>query len=372
MAIDTITAVDPLRRGQWLMPSAIRRVNPRDIRYLLPLDPEGDWHQGDLILGRVEGRVGLIDRIQNVNRGSGINYREASLFSGSVTMAVLAPRAGTSTCIARVPPRQVRHLHLHGMGGQAALIEPGSEHTALYRGAPTTLKVIALLGGEDMQRLSMRSYGLRVPRGCRKRMAGDPPLILVVGSDMDAGKSTTARRIIYALRAMGHKVVAGKACGVGSIGDISSMFDAGASEVVDFADLGEPVTIGLAPERVIEIFHQIVGYLYKKAGPDGYVVVELADGIWYPETRCLLEDPGVRGHVRYLVFACHSILDAEHGLQALEQWGYGEVLRAISGKFGSSGVLRAMSEQRFGCRWPVFDSLDYDASPERVAALFTG
>ena len=372
MAIDTITAVDPARRGQWLMPSAIRRVNPRDIHYLLPLDYDGDWQQGDLILGRIEGRVGLIDRIQNVNRGSGINYRDASLFSGSVTMAVLAPRAGTSTCIARVPPHPVRHLHLHGMGGQAALIEPGSEHTALYRGAPTTIKVIAQLGGEDRRPINMRSYGLRVPKGGRKRAADDPPLILVVGSDMDAGKSTTARRVIYALRALGHKVVAGKACGVGSIGDISSMFDAGASEVVDFADLGEPVTIGLAPERVIEIFHQIVGYLYKKAGPDGFVVIELADGIWYPETRYLLEDPRVRAHVSHLVFACHSILDAEHGLKILEQWGYADVLRAISGKFASSGVLRAMSEERFGSRWPVFDSLDYDASPEMVASLFTG
>jgi hypothetical protein len=71
------------------------------------------------------------------------------------------------------------------------------------------------------------------------------------------------------------------------------------------------------------------------------------------------------------VFACHSILDAQHGLCTLESWGYAGALRAISGKFGSSGVLRALSTDLLGTHLPIFDSLDYESSPEGISALST-
>lgn len=368
--ITTITRIDRERRSQWLMPSALRCVDPEQIHYLLPIDPNGSWRQGDLLLAQVEGPVGLISTVQNTNRQAHLNYREAALYPGSVTAAVLAPRAGTSTCIARVPERPVAQLHLHGVGGQAGLIEPGSSHTALYRGGPTVVRVLALLGGPNREPLNMRRFGMDLPSDPRPRTPNDASLILVVGSDMDDGKTTTARRIIYCLRAMGSKVVAGKVVGVASLGDIGAMYDAGASEVIDFADLGEPVTIGLAPERVLEIFHQIFNELRGKAGPEGFVVLELADGVWYRETRVVLEDEIVRGLPTDLVLACHGILDAQNAVAMLRELGYGDRLRAISGKLGSSGVLRSVLPEVLQPPVPVFDSLDYEEHPARVASLF--
>jgi hypothetical protein len=367
--IRNIVEVDPERRAQWLMPSAIRSVHPKWIRYLLPVQPGDTWHQGDLLLGEVQGLPGIISIVQNTNRSSALNYRDAALFPGSKLVAVLAPRAGSSTCIARVPDRPVEEIHLHGVGGQAGLIEPGSANTAMYRGQPTVLRVLAMLGGDEKQQLNTRQFGLSAPEGARKRSPADPALILVVGSDMDSGKTTTARRIIYSLRAMGHKVVAGKATGVGSLHDIASMFDAGASEVVDFAALGEPVTIELSQSEVLSLFHRIFNLLRKKAGPDGFVVMELADGIWYRETRFVMEDDDVRDLVSDLVLSCHGILDAKHGIAVLGTLGYAAKLRALSGKLGSSGVLRGLAPEHFGAI-PVFDSMDYSRSPAEVAALF--
>jgi hypothetical protein len=150
------------------------------------------------------------------------------------------------------------------------------------------------------------------------------------------------------------------------------MYDAGASEVIDFAALGEPVTIGLPRERVLAIFHQVFNYLRAKVGPDGFVVIELADGIWFRESRLLLEDDSVRDLTSHVVLACHGMLDAENGIAVLGKLGYGDKLRAISGKLGSSGVLRAAVPDVLGTRWPVFDSLDYERTPEDLAALFTG
>lgn len=368
--IERIVEVDPARRAQWLMPSAIRRVHPKVMRYLLPVHQSDAWEQGDLLLCEVHGPVGRVATIQNTNRRSLIDYRDAALFPGTKLVAVLAPRAGASTCVARVPDGPVPELHLHGVGGQAAAIVPGSENSALYRGNPTTVKILARLGAPDGRPLNMRRFALQVSPTPRARTSVDPSLILVLGSDMDAGKTATARRIIYSLRAMGRPVAAGKATGVGSLFDIASMFDAGASEVFDFTDLGEPVTIGLSREHVLSLFHRIFNHLRSRVGPDGFVVIELADGIWYRETRYLLEDESVRALVTHAVFACHSILDAERGVEVLAGLGYEGRLKAISGRLGSSGVLREIAGKRFGGQPPVFDSLDYACSPETVAALF--
>jgi hypothetical protein len=368
-AIRSVVAVDPARRAQWLMPSAVRCVDPREIRYLLPVDPEERWAHGCLLLVEVDGPVGSIRSVQNTNRRSATNFRDAGLFPGSKLVAVLAPRAGTSTCVAHVPERPVPRLDLHGVGGQVGLIDPASRNSSLYAGPSTVVMVLAGLGDADGRPLNMRRFGLKVSGEPRARGPTDPRLVLVVGSDMDAGKTTTARRVIYSLRAMGHEVAAGKATGVGSLFDIASMFDAGASEVIDFAALGEPVTVGLPEEEVRAIFHKVFNHLRRSLGPGGYVVVELADGIWYRETRAIMQDPAICDLVTDVVLACHSVLDAENGLALLGRLGYGEKVRAISGKFGSSGMLRDLAPSLVG-PLPVFDSMDYASSPESIAALF--
>jgi len=369
-AIRAIVEVDPSRRDQWLLPSALRYVDTHRIRYLLPIDPDDTWTAGDLLLAEVDGPPGLICSIENTSRRSPLNYRETRLFPGNKLVVVLSPRAGSSTCIANVPERPVARLNLHGVGGQAGVVDQSSQHSALYAGAPTEILALARLGDAKRRPLAMRDFARSVPSRPRPRSAEDPPLVLVVGSDMDSGKTTTARRIVYAFRAMGFKVAAGKATGVASLSDLTSMYDAGASEVLDFAGLGEPATIGLSEADLLSIFHRLFNHLRAAAGPGGYVVMELADGIWYRETRILLESPEVRDLVTDIVFACHSILDAENGLGMLRGLGYGDRIRALSGKLGSSGLLRGVAPDLLG-PLPVFDSTDYATSPEGLVALFT-
>ena len=367
---DEPVPIDPHRRRQWLVPSGARILDLEVVRYLLPLRPGEPWARGDLFLGQVIGPPGLVKHVQNVNRLDGTGYRDAALYPGSVTVALLAPRAGTSTCIAHVPDVQVPEIDLHGIGGHAGLVEPGSGHTTLHREPPTRLRVVGVLGDAERRPLNLARFGLSVPNDRRPRSQSDPRIVLVVGSDMDDGKTTTARRIIYCLRAVGRDVVAAKAVGVGSVGDIASMFDAGASEVFDFTALGEPATIGLSRDRVIEIFHQIVNHLRRRVGPDGFIVIELADGLWYRETRMVLEDPSVSGLVTDIVFACHGVLDAENGVARLAAWGYRDRLRALSGRLGSSGALRRVIPELIDRDLPVFDALDYESSPVELARMF--
>jgi hypothetical protein len=78
----------------------------------------------------------------------------------------------------------------------------------------------------------------------RPRPARLPPAILMVGSSMSAGKTTTATAVIRRATRMGLSVAGAKLAGVGRYGDILAMRDAGADPVLDFVDAGLPATLG--------------------------------------------------------------------------------------------------------------------------------
>lgn len=74
------------------------------------------------------------------------------------------------------------------------------------------------------------------------------PTILLVGTSMSAGKTTTGRLIVHELEGMGYKVIGAKITGAGRYRDILSFRDAGADAIFDFVDAGLPSTV--EPESV--------------------------------------------------------------------------------------------------------------------------
>ncbi|MCS7468394.1 hypothetical protein NZK35_17210 [Stieleria sp. ICT_E10.1] len=69
------------------------------------------------------------------------------------------------------------------------------------------------------------------------------PIVLLIGTSMSSGKTTSAKIIIRRLKKMGLRVVGAKFTGAGRYRDILSMSDAGADAVFDFVDTGLPSTI---------------------------------------------------------------------------------------------------------------------------------
>ena len=69
------------------------------------------------------------------------------------------------------------------------------------------------------------------------------PVILIVGTSMSAGKTTTGRIVIHELKRCGYTVVAAKLTGAGRYRDILSFGDAGADHIFDFVDAGLPSTV---------------------------------------------------------------------------------------------------------------------------------
>ncbi len=72
------------------------------------------------------------------------------------------------------------------------------------------------------------------------------PTLLIIGTSMSAGKTTTARAVIRHLVRSGLAVAGAKLTGAGRYRDILTMRDAGADPIVDFVDAGLPSSIGPA------------------------------------------------------------------------------------------------------------------------------
>lgn len=69
------------------------------------------------------------------------------------------------------------------------------------------------------------------------------PVILIIGTSMDAGKTVAAKAIVRCLRDLGWRVGGAKLTGVARYRDILAMSDAGAMTIADFIDGGLPSTV---------------------------------------------------------------------------------------------------------------------------------
>ena len=102
--------------------------------------------------------------------------------------------------------------------------------------APTPARYVGhvIVGG---RKATMRDYVPEPPSA-----DFSTPVVLVIGTSMSAGKTTTARVVTRELRDMGKVVVGAKFTGAGRHSDVLSMRDAGAEHVRDFLDVGLPST----------------------------------------------------------------------------------------------------------------------------------
>src|SRR5690606_23126139 len=92
------------------------------------------------------------------------------------------------------------------------------------------------------------------------------PVILIIGTSMEAGKTVAAVALTRALKAMGLRVAGTKITGVGRFRDIRAMRDAGADYIADFVDAGLPSTV--VPLDEFEAALRRLGSLLAAAEPD--------------------------------------------------------------------------------------------------------
>lgn len=90
----------------------------------------------------------------------------------------------------------------------------------------------------DGRRLGMKDFVL-----AQTAVRLEVPVILLIGTSMSAGKTSTGRLIVHELKRAGLKVAGAKFTGAARYHDVLSFADAGADHILDFVDAGLPSTV---------------------------------------------------------------------------------------------------------------------------------
>ena len=191
-----------------------------------------NWATGDFVIGRA---IGKRNRLYECETKTG---RMADVVRGDLLVGALGERAATLEGVgdwrAISDSLELEALTSAGLFGRATSISPMLPDLMRldYLGHAT----------RDGRQLGMMDFV--VPA---KRRELEIPAILVIGTSMSSGKTTSGQVIIRALNYLGLNVVAAKLTGAARYRDILKFRDAGAHNVFDFVDAGLPSTVCAEP-----------------------------------------------------------------------------------------------------------------------------
>jgi hypothetical protein len=193
------------------------------------------WRHADYVAATVTGEPSSLYRVE---LGNG---RLVEVMEGTRVIGALGRRAATLEATGdfeHIGDDGVMHeLTGAGLFGKLVSLAPAMPRlmTLQYEGHVQ----------RDGQSLGMADFVRPV-----EPQAFELPTILLIGTSMSAGKTTTGRLVIRELKRAGLKVAGAKFTGAGRYRDVLSYGDAGADVILDFVDAGLPSTV--VPEAEFE------------------------------------------------------------------------------------------------------------------------
>jgi hypothetical protein len=218
----------PGNSGRLLLPS-LTRITDFDVRppEAVPL-PREKWSRGDYLV------VEMLDDGPSSYSVEAADGSMAEMHPGDRMVGALGTRAAT----------------LEVVGDWREITDDLEMQTLTAAGVLGVCTSAAL---QSAELANVRYVGHAFREGERSRMKDfvtpsdngplEAPVILIIGTSMDSGKTVAAVAAIRELVAMGLRVAGAKATGVGRLRDILAMEKAGAAPVMDFVDVGLPSTV---------------------------------------------------------------------------------------------------------------------------------
>lgn len=191
--------------------------------------PRTEWQMGDYVVGTA-----------TVLRGG---RNQVELMSGRLAPAITGDTIVGALGIRHATLEVVGHFQQVEADGRMDLLTAGGllgRATSVSGALPSLVRV-------DYRGHAMRNGNkLRMQDFAKESSASrdyDVPTILMIGTSMSAGKTTSAKIIVRQLKAAGYRVVGAKLSGAGRYRDILAMKDAGADAIYDFVDAGLPSSV---------------------------------------------------------------------------------------------------------------------------------
>ncbi len=310
--------IDDVRRGHPLKWSWSCRAIAEHGGYALLGDEGHTPLVGDVALVRVR-TLGHHSRINTAGSG------KQRLYPGDLLVGVFGNRYATDAFEGEV--RGLEDLHMLTDAGMIGTV--CSQHKNTRK--PTALEFLGFLDDGRGRRLNLKSRLFRPSRSATLRKN----VLLVVGTGMNSGKTTTGSRLVKSLLRRGLRVAVYKLTGSVCQNDRSEWSATGAVDVRDFSDYGFPSTY-MAPEtELIDLFETLLADT-ERHEPD-LVVMEIADGILQRETRLLLSHEAIRRRAGGVVLAATCSASALFGVEQIQALGH-EVV-TVSGVISNSPLF---------------------------------
>ena len=213
--------------------SSLTRISDLDGKpYEATRIPKDDWDTGDYVVGEIAGSSG---RAYHIELASG---RMVSAMPGDHVVGAFGNRSATLEGVgswSNIKDDRMNAMTSAGLFGAITSLSPTIPRTVGLRYLGHAVR--------DGRKIRMPDFAIGPTTG-----RFNVPTILLVGTSMSAGKTTTGRLVVHELEKMGKKVIGSKLTGAGRYRDILSFRDAGASAIFDFVDAGLPSTV--VPEEV--------------------------------------------------------------------------------------------------------------------------
>jgi hypothetical protein len=287
---------------------------------------------GDLLLARVD-ELGQHKRLELVSS------RRASLFEGDEIVIVYGNRYAPDQ-FEGIVPDHLGPCRLVAAGGVAARLL--NRHDRIR--SATRITPLGLLADKDGHRINLSSA--RLPKS--DQIYPSPLVLVVAGTSMNSGKTTTCANLVKGFVRQNIKVAAAKFTGTGAGSDYRALVDAGADPVFDFIDAGYVSTYRVNRDALLDIA-MTLGTEMCTSQPD-IIVVEIADGLLQQETAYLFGTPAFTDWIDGVIFAAGDALGAQAGIS----WLMARQLPvfAITGLLTSSPL--AQREAAEVCGLPVY------------------
>lgn len=262
---------------------------------------------GAVIACRVKNSKTIYNTLEDVHG------RMVTLHPGDVIAGALGHRdalrgySGTVPDSVR-PGDELQLLNMGGVIGSGAQYVPGV-------GEPFQLEVLgSVLHFPHLdRRVGEPANVSRVALPVHEPPVDTAPVLALIGTSMDSGKTTAASALIAGLTRSGVCIAAGKLTGVSLRRDVLHMQDCGARPVSIFTDFGVVTT---NEQNAVPAAHGLLAHL-NEAEPD-LIVLEMGDGLLGTYgVRSLLSDKIVGGSIRAAVLCAQDPVGAWGGCELL-------------------------------------------------------
>ncbi len=301
------------------------------------------------LLPYIEARPGAVIAVKVLGEKEVYNQLELAsgemtpLHRGDVIVGALGARKALKGFVGVIP--ESIHvgdtLHILNLGGVIGLAISGHPDV----GPPLEVMVLGAVRpplSANGHCANIREYGIPA----QAHLQASAPVVMVSGTNMNAGKTTVACKIIASLTAAGYRVAAAKLTGVGLRRDVRNMEASGAVYALTFVDGGISSTANPGDD-VLHTAKGVLHALNAEAAPD-IIVIELGDGLLGGYgVHEILSDAEIEAFTKVHVLCANDPV-AAWGAKLLFQARYGREIDVMSGPTTDTEVGIAFIHHELG------------------------